>query len=892
MGRQEEFKRIHRLISRWVTEIRLNNALDLYDINRIAEDIARCLLNEIYNYNLVNLNYEQRNYPGIDLGDKENKTGFQITSRGDAGKIRDCLQKFKKKGTKKFSKGIRFLILKNEKLKFSEKQEKVFKDIYPGFDPAKHILTVVDLTRDILLLYDNQLKRFREVKKLLEKEFADRVKEEDGLSLLERLYNGSRRYYKSLTGVNGRFKHLDIADIILPRPERKSKQEWIDTRVAVEIEDQRHKDEVSVNVLDALPQLWEQECKHTVLVGEGGMGKTVSLVRLWKEYTRAEFYVPGSPVPVFIQLNEWNRWAERNQKNFINWMIRHYYLDDAVEEKEIQELMKQPVKNGDSFVPSVILMLDGFNEITAEDRSPLLLELRDLMEGFPDVQMVVTSRYDMRGNLNWGQFHLMHLLKLSDDQVKGYLKSFLPPAAKNLFEKRFLDFQKLFIKRDVGGERLLELISNPMMLTIYASTCEVEKEHRESRNYAFKERVETPGELLLNFIESQVARLFERKDKPEEEQWFYRFLLKCLLPAVGFEMEKMGRFDMTPSELDEIFLKYFNRFCQKDFLSVFRDYRNCVKRLNVKEWDDLEVMDRIEGILKIFVKELCMLVKEGESFRFLHQNFRDYFAAVHILNETAIGLEKKEIPEVLKERTLPVYLLRFLGEIEGEHYCKPVLNKENGWEIKENKESKLFQMLDLCRGCFDGSLGYGVWNIVVTKKVARGELSGMDLSRLDLFNVVLNGVQCSRFYGDEYLFAVFDESLFNEDNLFPQGHSNAVNTAVYNADGKKILSASGDGTFKEWDVATSRCLKTYRKDDPDDLDRLNDSRQSKEGTEILEIKGKEFFIKNKTTNNTIRTFTNIPGLLVQGCSFKNLHPRSKMSEKSKQLLKMYGAVVE
>jgi hypothetical protein len=37
---------------------------------------------------------------------------------------------------------------------------------------------------------------------------------------------------------------------------------------------------------------------------------------------------------------------------------------------------------------------------------------------------------------------------------------------------------------------------------------------------------------------------------------------------------------------------------------------------------------------------------------------------------------------------------------------------------------------------------------------------------------------------------------------------------------------------------------------------------------------------------------NISGLLVHGCSFKNLHPQSKMSEKSKQLLKMYGAVVE
>ncbi len=31
---------------------------------------------------------------------------------------------------------------------------------------------------------------------------------------------------------------------------------------------------------------------------------------------------------------------------------------------------------------------------------------------------------------------------------------FLPPAARNLFEKRFLDFQKLFIKSFIGSQFL------------------------------------------------------------------------------------------------------------------------------------------------------------------------------------------------------------------------------------------------------------------------------------------------------------------------------------------------------------------------------------------------------------------------------------------------------
>ncbi|MCP5050999.1 MAG: hypothetical protein GY940_27795 [bacterium] len=42
----------------------------------------------------------------------------------------------------------------------------------------------------------------------------------------------------------------------------------------------------------------------------------------------------------------------------------------------------------------------------------------------------------------------------------------------------------------------------------------------------------------------------------------------------------------------------------------------------------------------------------------------------------------------------------------------------------------------------------------------------------------------------------------------------------------------------------------------------------------------------------IRTFTNIPGLFIHGCSFKNLHPDSDLSEESKKLMRQYGAEMD
>ena len=76
--------RVLDLIPLWLSTIKSHNVAGFFDKNKLAEGVALKLLNEIYGYNLENLNYEKNNYPGIDLGDKINKIGFQISTRKDS----------------------------------------------------------------------------------------------------------------------------------------------------------------------------------------------------------------------------------------------------------------------------------------------------------------------------------------------------------------------------------------------------------------------------------------------------------------------------------------------------------------------------------------------------------------------------------------------------------------------------------------------------------------------------------------------------------------------------------------------------------------------------------------------------------------------------------------
>jgi WD40 repeat protein len=109
--------------------------------------------------------------------------------------------------------------------------------------------------------------------------------------------------------------------------------------------------------------------------------------------------------------------------------------------------------------------------------------------------------------------------------------------------------------------------------------------------------------------------------------------------------------------------------------------------------------------------------------------------------------------------------------------------------------------------------------------------------------------------------------------------------SLYSGDGKKTLPASWDKTIKEWDVESGQCLRTYQ----GNINVWENSGGS--GRELYNNGNKIEIISGKISAPN-RTFINIPGLFIQGCSFKNLHPDSDLSEKSKNLVRQYGAVVD
>lgn len=173
------------LLGTWLQAIRLNNAVNYFDINKTSEGFCLKLLNLVFNYKLKDLNDEKPNYPGIDLGDRENsKIAFQVTSRTDAAKIFSALKLIVANGDQEqFSNGIKFLILnQDKKITFSKKNNP--QQIIASFDNADDLIYPEKIVQRIQKVYRENQEQFVLIKELLEKEIGHPLQQASSAAIL------------------------------------------------------------------------------------------------------------------------------------------------------------------------------------------------------------------------------------------------------------------------------------------------------------------------------------------------------------------------------------------------------------------------------------------------------------------------------------------------------------------------------------------------------------------------------------------------------------------------------------------------------------------------------------------------------------------------------------
>ena len=153
--------------------VKMNNRNSFTDINVLAEGFLMNLLNIVFGVDLQNLNEQQINYPGVDLGDLSAKTAFQVTSKKDSKKIIETYETVFKdyRGIGKvadvFSEHIYFLVIDEKKTVFRKKTLEQITSASQGRFQETDILDINDIIRIVVALYDKDYERFMQVYNLI-----------------------------------------------------------------------------------------------------------------------------------------------------------------------------------------------------------------------------------------------------------------------------------------------------------------------------------------------------------------------------------------------------------------------------------------------------------------------------------------------------------------------------------------------------------------------------------------------------------------------------------------------------------------------------------------------------------------------------------------------------
>ncbi|MCM2477855.1 NACHT domain-containing protein [Rhizobium sp. CG5] len=307
--------------------------------------------------------------------------------------------------------------------------------------------------------------------------------------------------------------------------------------------------------------------QRVVVLGFGGIGKTIFCKYLWRSY-----YKNGQGrIPIYCELRNLNDLSVQNLETYLRLSLTH-------ESKPIpDDLFREMLRLG-----RFAIILDAFDEVPERYRLEMQTQILKLASAYPSCHILVSSRADERFH-SWLEFHTYTAQDFNKDQ------------AREVIEK--VDFD-----RDIKKEFLSEIL--------------------EKRYEDYKHLFSTPLLTLMMLMTYLQIRYV-----PDSRHIFYRYAFQTLYTLhdaskQGFQRKRY----VQMSESD--FVNAFSLFCllsYSDMTHTFThdqviDYLEKVKIRSRVNFDS-------EALLKECVESVNLVYRDGDQYSFIHRSFQEYFCA-------------------------------------------------------------------------------------------------------------------------------------------------------------------------------------------------------------------------------------------------------------------------
>lgn len=369
-------------------------------------------------------------------------------------------------------------------------------------------------------------------------------------------------------------------------------------------------EEIEVKNINQLPK------GNLVIQGIVGQGKSIFMRYLASTAMRDEKYCA---IPIFLELRTLS-----NKKNIFQSIGRFF---ESVGLDFSPELFEYLASSG-----KIILLLDGFDEISSEVLKDVIDEIEFMQVRYQDMRIIISSRPNNDIQLVSG-FKVVDLSILHTRDYDPFLRKLNVTAAKR-FELINAIAER---SSSVGG-----IISTPLMMTLVVLVYEAEREIPPTLPEFFEKMFHVVftrhDRLKLGFSRDHYSGLSER----QLQQLFEAFCFMTLQSGAGRSL--------TSEQFNEAF-------------DLAQDYA---------EGCECDVSNFRKDIIKV----ACLMLEEGvNEVTFLHKSILEYYAAAFI---------KHSSPEVAtlfyEEAGLDKYrrwsdVLRFLAAIDSYRYSKEYILK-------------------------------------------------------------------------------------------------------------------------------------------------------------------------------------------------------------------------
>ena len=654
------------------------------------------------------------------------------------------------------------------------------------------------------------------------------------------LWYAGHRWLENSREKGSRFSTLRLDERLMPTAQTEGKSQYeipICVYQKTTDEDGREQTNCEQPIMDVIAST----TGNLYLIGQGGIGKTASLIHIMTVAYDNKKYSNTAQIPLFIELSHapdnYGKLYEAGHSSFIRRAVyqllrtdrRAWYVTERMVE-EIDDVFNadpaaavEPVTDlftAQTPAPEYLLLLDGLNEVSRKNIDEvgcsviqMIIEEIRFLGQCRNVRIILTSRSDEETISR--DIARLYLSGVNVNIVSEYMRS------RGIGEK---EIQSVCLNKE-----LLDILRIPLFLTLY--TCLRDRNNIVTRGDIFRNFFsERRKNLEIYTAQSRIASVEEdvknsgsivqdnRVDAPMQY-----FMIDFLLPEIAWHMEQAGEFYFDIEEIQNIIFPILSKEGDTDvcgrygkkLYDKYRDGANTVSHTKQVAGKLLRLSDDMERVTEIivecFVLSLGFMQESHGSFGFVHQHIRDYFAAVRNVNNMrmAVCLAGEGVLSAftcLKEfndSLISKEVSRFTGEYLGEHNNVSIGgNKNEGNTVLQEScdQNLIMRTLDLYRGKFEKEGGYGVWNLIDILYRNRGTLTNVNLSKLDLTLCNLNGIDICG--------VDLTGALVPHYTLFPELRG-GLKKAIFSPDGKYFLTVEGGNTVKLWDVRLLKTICTF-----------------------------------------------------------------------------------